>query len=88
MPQILFVVDIPTPGLSTEDIDAPTRWFSFADNAKSIPLPIGSQKLSCKNVWLFPGENSEQARRALANCADEYQLAHSTFLVSGDISKL
>ena len=87
MSQFLFVVDMPKPGLSSEDPNAASRWFDFAKSAKSISLPKGAMKLPCENVWLFPAENSEQPRRALANSADEHRLIHSTFLVSGDVTK-
>ena len=83
MPQFLFVVAMPTPGLSSEDPNAASRWFDFAKSAKSIALPKGAMKLPCENVWLFPVETSEPQLRALANTADEHQLSHSTFLVSG-----
>ncbi|MBK7023556.1 MAG: hypothetical protein IPH41_08615 [Sulfuritalea sp.] len=86
MPQLLFVVAMPTPGLSSEDPNAASRWFDFAKSAKSIALPKGAMKLPCENVWLFPVETSEPQLRALANTADEYQLSHSTFLVSGDVT--
>lgn len=86
MPQFLFVVDIPSPGLSSEEPDAVSRWFDFAKSAESIALPKGAMKLPCRNVWLFPVETSEPQLRALANAADEYELSHSTFLVSGDVT--
>ena len=85
MPQFLFVVAMPTPGLSSEDPNAATRRFDFA---KSISLPKGAMKLPCENVWLFPTEGSEQLRRALANSADEHQLFHFTFLITGDVTKI
>jgi hypothetical protein len=88
LPQFLFVVDIPEPGLSTSNIDGPIKWFDFAKKIESISLPKGAMKLPCKNVWLFPAEGSEQVRRALANSADDHQLCHSTFLVSGDVTKI
>lgn len=88
MPQFLFVVDMPSPGLSSEEIDGPTRWFNFVKKVDAIPLPKGAKKLPCKNVWLFLAEDSEQVRRAMANSADEHQLNHSTFLVSGDVTKI
>ena len=88
MPQFLFVVDMPRPGLSSEDPNAASRWFEFEKQAKSISLPKGTKKLPCQNVWLFPAEDSEQPRRALANSADENQLSHSTFLISGEVTKL
>ena len=88
MPQFLFVVDIPSPGLSSEDTDAPARWFRFAPIADAIPLPKGAKKLPCKNVWLFPSEGSAQPLRELANSADAQKLSHSTFLISGDVTKI
>ncbi len=88
MPQFLFVVDMPNPGISSEDPSAATRWFDFAKSAESIALPKGAKRLPCKNAWLFPAEGSEQPRRTLANSADEHRINHSTFLVSGDITKL
>lgn len=88
MPHFLFVVDMPAPGISSEDPGAGTKWFSFEAKANAIALPTGARKLPCKNVWLFPAENSEQALRALANSADEQKLGHSTFLFSGDVTTL
>ena len=85
MSQFLFVVAMPTPGLSSEDPNAASRWFDFAKSAQSIALPKGAMKLPCENVWLFPVETSEPQLRALANTADEHELSHSTFLVSGDV---
>ena len=76
MSQFLFVVDMPTPGISSEDPSAATRWFGFAKAAESIALPKVAKKLPCKNAWLFPAEESEQPRRVLANSADEHQLNH------------
>lgn len=88
MPQFLFVVDMPSPGISSEDPSAPARWFDFAKSAESVALPKGASKLPCNNAWLFPAEGSEHPRRALANSADEHQLNHSTFLISGEVTKL
>ena len=88
MSQFLFVVDMPTPGISSEDPSASTRWFDFARFADAIALPKGAKKLPCKNAWLFPAEGSAQPLRALANSADEHQIGHSTFLVSGDVTKI
>ena len=85
MPWFLFVVDIPSPGLSSEEPDAASRWFDFAASVESIALPKRAMKLPCRNVWLFPVETSEPQLRVLANTADEHQLSHSIFLVSGDV---
>lgn len=86
MPQFLFVVDMPVPGIDSRDLDASSRWFDFAKSSNSIALPKGAIKLPCENVWLFPVETSDPPLRALANTADEHQLSHSTFLVSGDVT--
>ena len=88
MPQFLFVVDIPSPGLSSEEPDAASRWFDFAKSAASIALPKGAMKLPCRNLWLFPVEASDPPLRALANTADAHQLSHSTFLISGEVTSL
>lgn len=88
MPQFLFVIDAPAPGISTEEFDAPTRWSAFEERAKTIKLPSGAKKLQSRNVWLFPAENSDAVRRALANYADEQKLSHSTYLVIGEVTKL
>ena len=60
MQQFLFVVDMPNPGISSQDPSESTRWFDFAKVADSIVLPQGSQKLPCKNAWLLPSVESEQ----------------------------
>lgn len=88
MPQFLFVVDMPVPGIDSRDPNAASRWFGFAKSAKSITLPKGAKKLPCENVWLFPVETSDPQLRALANTADEHQLNHSTFLISGDVTPM
>lgn len=88
MPYFLFVVDMPQPGISSEDAGAPTRWFRFVPAADAIELPPEAKKLPCKNAWLFPVETSEPQLRALANTADEHQLSHSTFLISGEVTAL
>ncbi len=88
MPQFLFVVDMPKPGISSEDPNAASRWFEFEKQAQSISLPKGSSKLPCQNAWLFPSEGSAQPLREMANSADGNQLNHSTFLVSGEVTKL
>lgn len=81
MQQFLFVVDMPNN--STE-----TKWIDFAKFADAIQMPHGSQKMPCENVWLFPSAGNEQLQRDLANSADEHQLNHSTFLISGEITPL
>ena len=88
MPHFLFVVDMPAPGLSSQDAGGPSRWFDFEASADAIALPKGAKKLPCRNVWLFPAEGSELARRALANCADARKLVHSTFMISGEVTQL
>ena len=81
MQQFLFVVDMPNN--SSE-----TRWFDFAKVANAIQMPHGSQKMPCKNAWIFPSLWNEKLQRELANSADEHQLNHSTFLISGEITSL
>jgi len=88
MQHFLFVVDMPEPGISSQDPNAASRWFDFAKVADAIQLPHGSQKLPCKNSWLFPAEGSAQPLRELANSADAQKLGHSTFLISGEITPL
>ena len=88
MPYFLFVVDMPQPGISSEDAGAPTRWFHFVPIADAIELPPGAKKMPCKNVWLFPVEGSAPQRRALEDAANAQKLGYSTFLVSGEVTKL
>lgn len=88
MAQFLFVVDIPSPGLSSEDPSAASRWFSFESKANAISLPRGGAKLPCRNLWLLPVEGSEPPLRELANTAEEFQLSHATYLVSGEVTPL
>ena len=88
MQQFLFVVDIPSPGLSSEEPDAASRWFAFEKRAKSISLPAGGSKLPCRNVWLLPVEGSDPPLLELSNAAQESQLSHSTYLVSGEVTQM
>ena len=79
---------MPPPGLSSEDIDAPTRWFRFQAAASAIKFPKGAKLLPCMNVWLFPAESAEQALRHLANSADEHKLSHASYLIEGNVTAL
>lgn len=88
MPQFLFVVDIPPPGLSTEDPDAASRWFAFETRAKSVSLPAGGSKLPCRNAWLLPVEGSDPPLLELSNAAQDFLLSHSTYLISGEVTPL
>jgi hypothetical protein len=69
MPQFLFVVDMPRPGLNSRDPSAASRGVDFCNSAESIELPKGAMKMLCDNVWLFPVETSDQPLRALAKAA-------------------
>ena len=88
MTHILFVVDMPVPGLSSVDIDGPTRWFDFQLSVDKIALPEGATRLPCKNVWLFPAEGSDQERRTLQSSADAQKLTHASFLILGEVAQL
>jgi hypothetical protein len=88
MSQFLFVVDIPPPGISSEDPAAAARWFGFEATADAIQLPSqGSKKLS-RNSWLFPVPGSDTILAQLMATAQKFRLSHSTFLVSGEVTPL
>ena len=86
MNHFLFVVDVPAPGLSSQDPEAALRWHGFEAKCNDVSLSRGGSKLPCKNVWLFPVEGSEPSLRQFANIAEEFRLSHATFLVSGDVT--
>jgi len=88
MQKFLFVVDMPAPGMSSEDPGAASRWFAFAPKADALPLPRGGSKMPCRNLWLLPVELGGECLHKLQSLAQENQLGHSTFLISGEVTNM
>lgn len=88
MPQFLFVVEMPEPGLSSEDPNAASRWFAFAKESNAIALPRGYPPKPAKNSWLLLAEGSDTILSQLVACAQKYQFPHSTFLISGEVTSM
>jgi len=88
MPQFLFVVEMPEPGISSEDPSAASRWFTFATESNAISLPRGWPKKPSKNSWLLLSEGSDTILAQLVACAQKYQFHYSTFMISGDVTPM
>lgn len=88
MTQFLFVIDIPAPGISSEDPSAASRWFAFEKKASAIALPKGSPKKSARNVWILKPEGADTILAELISAAKECQFSFSTFLLSGEVTPL
>lgn len=88
MPQFLFVVDMPNPGISSDDPDASTRWFAFAKESSAIALPRTYPPKPAKNSWLLLAEGSDTILSQLIVCAQKHQFPHSTFLISGEVTSM
>ena len=88
MPQFLFIVEMPEPGLSSQDPDAASRWFSFVKESNAIAMPPGYPPRPSKNTWLLLSEGSDTILSQLVACTQKYQFSHSTYIVSGEITPM
>lgn len=88
MPQFIFVVEVPSPGHSSEEPDATSRWFQFEKRANAIALPKGCPKKPARNVWPLISEGVDTILAGLIAAAKENRFSHSTFCISGEITSM
>ena len=88
MSKFIFVVEMPKPGISSHDYNAPTRGLAFLEESSAIVLPPGHPPKPALNFWLLDAEGSDTILSRLVACAQKHELPHSTFLVSGEVKLL
>jgi hypothetical protein len=75
----LFIVEIPKPAV-------PSNWSFFLEESSAIAMPPGSLPRPAENAWLFPVEGSDTFALKIKACFQKYQLIHSSYLISGEIT--
>ncbi len=88
MTHLVFVVDMPQPGISTDDPEAATRWFDFVGKASKVPMPEKGMQLGCKNVWIFPVAKGADTLHKLQTIAKESGLSYSTYNFVGMVTEM
>jgi hypothetical protein len=84
----LFVVQAPSPGLSSAEPDAPARWLRFETKANAIaPSPAHLKRLA-RNCWLFPAEHSGTMLVQLTGLCEQFEFAHTALMLSGEVTTI
>jgi len=84
---LLIIVEIPEPGISSEDPEASSKWFSFVKDVNAISDHPSKLSRPAKNVWLCLADNSDKFAHLLIQTLAKYQLNYTSYFIS-DITVL